>query len=328
LSIGAIYKYGSVQVVPIEKVFRSPFQVRSRYGNIPRLAKDIEQHGLLQPILVRPVDGGFEIVHGHRRWNAIKTLEQSHISCFVKPLSDIEAIVIQGSENIQRKNYDPIEEGSLYKNYQTFMEKENAVRVGYQQIAETFSTSRSNVEAKIGLLDLPKDVQKKIIESKIPFRKVRPLITLTRNVDSSALESFKKAGQIAQPRTNKYFSEIQTLAEEIEKGSKGGLRTRQGVFDAVDAVQEGKTVEEALEDAKLKESIEIAKKQAEQGKNPKQIIKEIIESQQDPQAVLDATVKLNIENIGKLLESGTLKCPHCGGIDLLWGCCKEELVKN
>ena len=323
MSLGKAYKYGTVQIVELKNISTSPFQVRKRYGKINELAKDIEQRGLLQPILVRPVDGGFEIVHGHRRWKAVKSLGRTHIESFVKDLTDTEAILIQGSENIQRKNYDPIEEGTLYKNYQKFMQKEHIEKISFQEIARTFNTSTSNVERKIGLLDLPENVQNKIIKGEVSFSKVRALLPLTKEPLPFGNGKF----QVSQ-RTDKHFFEIQTLTNEIEKGSKGGLRTEKGISYAVGAIQKGKPIDDALEEAKLKESIEIAKKQAEQGKNPKEIIREIINSQQDPQAVLDATVTLNIENIKKLLESETLKCPYCGGKDLAWNCCGEKILNG
>lgn len=323
-----ISKFGNSQIIKVENIHDSPFQVRKRYGDIERLAQNIEKHGLLQPILVRPVSEGYEVVHGHRRLTAVRSIGWSYIQAFIKELSDSEAIVIQGSENLKRKDYDPIEEATLYRNYKDYVLKETGRRIGDEEIAETFDSSRSSVKDKLGLLDLPESVQNKIIEGTIPFSKAVALVTLTREVDGDASPSEKLPGVEYKPRTNRFYSEIEALSIEIEKGDKGGLRTKNGVGHAVDLILEDRPIDEAIDQAKLRESISRAKKQSEAGKPPKEIIQSILASQQDPQTVLDATMQAERDNLGKLLEQGFLKCPYCGGDDLEWSCKHAKVVKN
>ena len=329
MSIGKTSRYGTVQMIRMDEIKPSPFQVRKRLGKIPQLAEDIKEHGLLQPILVRPANGKFEVVHGHRRFKAVQRLNRDYIGAFIKELTDIEAIRIQGSENLQRKDYDPIEEATLYDNYRTFWEQEKKEALSYKGIAEAFNTSGANVENKLGLLDLPESVQKKIIEGLIPVRKVEALIPLTREPLQRAVKGKFEAGMRFKERTDKYFIEIKQLAEEIERGDEGGLRTRDGVREATHLILEGAPLEKALEDAKLKESLEIAKKQAEQGKRPTEIISNILQAQQDPDEVAKAMFDLQVEHLRKLLETGNLKCPHCERSDcLMWGCCEETVLEN
>ena len=178
--IGKASFYGAVQIVALDKIVESPFQIRKRYGDLSQLARDIEKNGLLQPILVRPKGDVFEIVHGHRRFNAVKSLGRKFIECFIKELPDTKAILILGSENLQRKNFDPIEEGLMYQLYRNFKKKESNQDLSFLDIADAFETSESNVAGKISLLDLPDSVQEKIIKGDLPYRKVEPLITLTR----------------------------------------------------------------------------------------------------------------------------------------------------
>ena len=326
--MGQVSVYGTSELLPIDKVSPSPFQVRKEYGKIDKLAKDIEKRGLLQPILVRPTDSGFEVVHGHRRRLAIISLGWEYIKSFIKEMSNTEAIIIQGCENIHRKNYDPIEEATLFSNYQEYMLKEEAARVGAREIAEVFTSTSSNVKDKMGLLDLPLNVQVKIIEGKIPVGKALRLVTLTRMVGDEAPSPRNVPGIEQKVRTDEYFPQIEIIVNEIEKGIAGGIRTEAGVTKIVQFLKGGKKIDDALEAAKLQESIEIAKKRAEQGKTPNEIIAEIIKSQQDPEAVILATIDLNIQNIGKLLNSGMLKCPFCGEDDLEWSCQHEKLVQN
>ena len=318
------FNHGAVRSLLLSKVQASPFQVRKNYGDVEGLAEDMGKHGLLQPILVRPIAGAYEIVHGHRRWTAAKRLGWTHIQCFVKELEDAEAIVIQGCENIHRKDYDPIEEALLYVNYRRFME-EDSRKVSADEIAATFNSSASNIKDKIGLLELPDAVQAKIIEGTIPVGKALALISLTREGLDDASSSGYDRRERRKSRTDRFYSEIGVLAEEIEKGPDGGLRTRKGVTDAVRLIKEGKTPEAALEKAKLNESIERAKKQATSGKPPEEIIREILESQVDPQIVVDTMEQLVIKNVRKLLDTGVMKCPYCGESHLEWACVHKRI---
>ena len=326
--VGQVSAYGTSQLIPINKVFPSPFQVRKEYGKIEQLAADIKTRGLLQPILVRPTKRGYEVVHGHRRRLAIKSLGLEYIKSFIKEMSNIEAIIIQGCENIHRKNYDAIEEATLYSNYQEYMLKEEGIRVGANDIAKVFTSTRANVNDKMGLLDLPVSVQVKIIEGQIPVRKALRLVTLTRESVDDASSTRKISGVMYKERTDEFFPQIERIVEEIERGTAGGLRTDAGVSKVVALIREGRTIDKALEGAKLRESIDIAKKRAEEGKTPDEIIAEIIKSQQDPEVVIAATINLNIENIRKMLSSGMIKCPHCGEDDLEWSCQHERLVSD
>ena len=259
---------------------------------------------------------------------AVNSLGWNQIRAFVKDMSNTEAIIIQGCENIHRKNYDAIEEATLYSNYQEYMLKEEGTRVGAKEIADVFTSTRSNVRDKMGLLDLPVPVQVKIIEGQIPVRKAMKLVTLTRVERGDASPRLGVPGLMQKDRTHEFYPQIEMIVREIEKGSAGGLRTDNGVSKAVSFVKEGKTIDKALEGAKLRESIDIAKKRAEEGKTPDEIIAEIIKSQQDPEVVMKATISLHIENIKKLLNSGMLKCPFCGEDDLEWSCQHERLVHN
>jgi len=332
MSIGKTYKYGTVQGIPIEKIKPSPFQVRVHYGKISELAQDIKKNGLLQPVLIRPVGEFFEVVHGHRRYTAVKSLGITYISSFIKELTDVEAIRIQGSENLQRKQYDPIEEATLYKHYREYWLKEKHELLTCKKIAGDFNSTESNVLQKLGLLDLPVNVQQKIINEDIPVGKAMALIKLTtadnlpqaQHVDADRFEAGPQ-----KERTERYFFEIERLADEIEKGDKGGLRTVKGIRDATDGILEGKSFNIALSNAKIKESLEIARKQANKGRKPEDIISEIVQAQQDPEVVTARFFDMEITMLVKKLETGAIKCPHCGGTHCLeWGCCEERVLKN
>jgi ParB family transcriptional regulator, chromosome partitioning protein len=125
--------------------------------SIDELSRSIKKHGLLQPIIVRPINRGFEIVAGHRRFQACKILRWKTIPAMVKDVSDKDAFEIQLVENIQRRTLDPIEEAQAFKLY---------VRDygwgGVTYLAETIMKSEQYVSSRIQLLKLPQNVIDKV----------------------------------------------------------------------------------------------------------------------------------------------------------------------
>jgi ParB family chromosome partitioning protein len=327
-TVGEASNLGVCQAVPIESIIDSPFQVRVDYGDIEGLARDISQKGLLQPILLRPRGGKFEIVHGHRRLKAVRLLGWKYIDAFVRELTDSEAITIQGSENIWRKDYTPIEEAKLYYNYREFLQKErNGKKVSIKEVAEAFQASETDVIVKIYLLDLPQEIQDKIHRGEIPFSKAKSLTILTREAYSDRNTPGQEITEPA-PRTDRFYYEIKRLTEEIEKGPQGGLRTEGGVAEAAQLIRDGVPYEEAVNKAKVKEAIEIAQKQLRKGSPPEEVLKDILEHQEDPEQVVQATIEANIGLLKKLLKEKLIVCPYCGKPDLVWGCNGKPLLEE
>ncbi|MBN1604720.1 MAG: ParB/RepB/Spo0J family partition protein [Chitinispirillaceae bacterium] len=99
-------------LLPVHAISPSPINEKreGKDKNIESLAADIQSNGLLQPITVRPIADGFEIIFGERRWNAFKFLQKERIPAFVKDVSDKDAHSITFSENFQRENLSPLEE--------------------------------------------------------------------------------------------------------------------------------------------------------------------------------------------------------------------------
>src|SRR5438034_10567473 len=100
----------------------SQFSVRDRCRIMPNeddalLSNSIREHGLLQPILIRPLIHGFEIVAGHRRFQACRSLRWRFIPCKIRDMSDKQAYEIQLAENMQRKSMDPVEEAEAFRRY-------------------------------------------------------------------------------------------------------------------------------------------------------------------------------------------------------------------
>ena len=123
--------------------------------SLTALADSIREHGMLQPILVRPIStGGYQIVAGERRWRAARMLGLDEVPVNIKELSDSETMQIAIIENLQRENLNPIEEAC---GYNELMEKFGMTQ---DQIAKMVGRSRSAIANSVRLLTLPKPVVK------------------------------------------------------------------------------------------------------------------------------------------------------------------------
>lgn len=129
---------------------------------IRELADSIKVQGLLQAIVVRPLNGRYEIIAGHRRYLACSALGLTHVTCNVKDLSDEDAALAKAMENMQREDLTPIEEAKAYKRLA------DNFKMTYQQIAEKSGKTAVIIKKRIMLLTLHPDVVKAIHEKKIP----------------------------------------------------------------------------------------------------------------------------------------------------------------
>lgn len=146
---------GDVNTLPLRDIEPDRDQPRKTFEDsaLSELAKSIQEHGVLQPILVRPNPaGGFKIVAGERRWRAARQLGLREIPAIVRQVSDAEAMELALIENLQREDLDPVEEALGYRQ---LMERCSYTQ---EQTAERLSRSRSAVANSLRLLMLPEDV--------------------------------------------------------------------------------------------------------------------------------------------------------------------------
>ncbi|MCH5347853.1 MAG: ParB/RepB/Spo0J family partition protein [Oscillospiraceae bacterium] len=120
---------------------------------ITDLADSIRQHGLIQPIVVRPMEsGGYQIVAGERRWRACRMLGMSEVPAIIREFSDFETAQIALIENIQREDLNPIEEAAAYR---TLMEEYSMTQ---EQLSKAVGKSRSAIANSVRLLNLPEPI--------------------------------------------------------------------------------------------------------------------------------------------------------------------------
>ncbi len=179
--------YDNSLTEPIELRMIRPSGSPVRYPdpkNSPELINlklSIKEHGLLQPIVVRPLEHGFEIVAGHRRFMACKSLRWRFIPCKIREFSDKHAFEIQLTENLQRKTMDPIEEAEAYQKY--------VVDFGWGGISDLGSKigrSEEYISHRMQLLKLPVGVKEKVTNNDLSISQALELT----NIDSTIKEEF------------------------------------------------------------------------------------------------------------------------------------------
>jgi ParB family chromosome partitioning protein len=177
---------GGVTVVRLAEVEPNPTQPRKVFETEPleALAESIAQHGIIQPIVVRPKDGMYMIVTGERRWRAARMAGLSEVPVIIIEADDRKAAELALVENLQRKDLNPVEEARAYAD---LIEEYSYTQ---EEIAKKVGRSRSSVTNSLRLLDLPDAVLEKLAYGEILEGHAKVLLSLK---DSTMIE---KAAEI------------------------------------------------------------------------------------------------------------------------------------
>ena len=139
---------------------------------IAALADSIREHGMIQPILVRPLStGGYQIVAGERRWRAARMLGLDEVPVTIKELTDLQTMQIAIIENLQRENLNPVEEA---RGYSELIEKYGMTQ---DAVAKMVGRSRSTVANSVRLLALPENVLKMLENGDITSGHAKALLS-------------------------------------------------------------------------------------------------------------------------------------------------------
>ena len=164
-----------VNEVDINAIAPNPDQPRTNFKReeLEELSASIKKDGLLQPILVRPLeDGTYQIIAGERRWQASKLAGLQQVPIRVKEANDDKALELALIENIQRSDLNPIEEAYGYRR---MMERLNMTQA---EVAQAMSKGRSTVANALRLLELPEEAQQLLFEEKITAGHARAILSI------------------------------------------------------------------------------------------------------------------------------------------------------
>jgi ParB family chromosome partitioning protein len=161
--------------IDIDEITIAPHQPRQMFDpdKLAELASSIKEHGVIQPVVVRPLQsGGYELIAGERRWRACKTLGYRKIPAVVKECRDLEASAVSLIENVQREDLNPLEEALAYHqlmdNY-GLTQEEVSGRVG---------KSRSFVANMVRLLGLPNEIKDLLASGQLNAGHARALLAI------------------------------------------------------------------------------------------------------------------------------------------------------
>ena len=192
----------SVRQLPIERIDPNPDQPRLAFDpdSLKELAASIREHGVLQPILVRPKDGGrYQLIAGERRWRASALAGATTVPGIVEEIDDETALEIAIIENLQREDLSPLDEATMYDR----MTRERGYSV--RKLAQKIGKDKGYIENRLRLADAPDEVKE--------------LVSLRKDTVSHAYELMKVEDQRKRRR----------LAEQVARGELSLIKLRERV---------------------------------------------------------------------------------------------------
>ncbi len=193
----------AVRDIPIDTIQPNPSQPRMTWHEetLRELAASITEHGVLQPILVRPAGDGFEIIAGERRWRASKLAHRETIPAIVERFDDATALEIALIENLQREDLAPLDEAFIYNKMTT--------ELGYsiRGLAGKLGKDKGYVENRLRLASAPDDVKEMVAQR---------YDTITHAYELMKLEDKRKRRALVKRVLSGELS-LQKLHERVER---------------------------------------------------------------------------------------------------------------
>lgn len=173
---------------------------------LSELADSISQHGVLQPLLLRPMPtGGYRIVAGERRWRAARMAGLTEVPAVIREMTDAEEMLFALIENLQREDLTPLEEA---RGYRTLIEAQDFTQ---EEVSQAVGKSRPAVTNALRLLNLPEDIQQMLEDGEITAGHARTLLSF-KNEEDMRLGA-KKAKEGASVR------ELEALAKRLNEAA-------------------------------------------------------------------------------------------------------------
>ena len=235
-------------VLPVSEIEPNRSQPRRDFDeeSLRELADSIAAHGVLQPLLVRPLaEGGYQLVAGERRWRASRMAGLFEVPVIVREMTDSEMMQIAMIENLQRENLNPVEEAMGYK---MLIEEYHLTQ---EEISKSVGKSRPVIANSLRILSLPKEILDMVSEGKISAGHARALLgfsdkaeqmRVARSINAKDLtvrdveklvKSFDKPDkrEMEISHENTFFGEVEIALKEylkrkvkvIGKGDKAGI---------------------------------------------------------------------------------------------------------
>lgn len=197
-----------IREIPVADIRPNPYQPRKTFNEeaLNELAESIKNYGVFQPIIIKKSIKGYDLIAGERRLRASKLAGQATIPAIVKDFSDEEMREISLLENIQRENLTAIELAWAYKGIIDNLD------IRQEDLAKKIGKSRSHITNTLGLLNLPEDVQKMILNGEISMGHARVLSKMENNEEIEDL-----AEKVVKDNISVHDLEEISKTEDIKK---------------------------------------------------------------------------------------------------------------
>lgn len=199
--------------IPIDDLSRNPFQPRQQFDpeSLGELASSIKEHGVLQPVIVRELENGFQLIAGERRWQAAKKAGLTAIPCRIVDVIDKTACEFALEENLKRKDLNDLEKAQAFRDYI------NQFECTIEELSRQLSMSRSAVSNMLRLLELPDPVKNALHAGRITAGHARSLLPLEQ-ADQLALCGRIQAESLSVRQTE---AAVKSLLNPPHAGAEG-----------------------------------------------------------------------------------------------------------
>lgn len=210
------YHPDEVMQLPVNKIEPNRYQPRSIFSDekIKELAQTIHTHGMIQPIIVRELEGDadrYEIIAGERRWRAVQSLEWENISAIVRNMTEAETASVALIENLQREELTVIEEATAYDQLLQLHD------LTQEALAQRLGKNQSTIANKLRLLKLSEEVQQAILNKEITERHARALIKLSEPEEQVKVLQAILDNDLNVKQTEERIAKMQKPEEEQKK---------------------------------------------------------------------------------------------------------------
>lgn len=234
--------------LPIDDILPNRYQPRIKFDDtaIFELSESIKNHGVFQPIIVRPIGDKYEIIAGERRYKASVLADKKTIPSIIMNLNDKDSIEIALIENVQRTDLTPIEEAISYK---------KILDMGYikqEDLAHKLGKNQSTIANKLRLLNLDEDVQAALLETKISERHARSLLKLKDTNDQKMMLKRIINERLTVRKTDE---EIRKYMSEKDNINESPI-VIEDAFENFPVVEEVSIAEETKDDNTVMETVE------------------------------------------------------------------------
>lgn len=207
-------KQGQIISIAISDIVPNPFQPRRVFdeGELSALGESIRENGLIQPISVRKIKGGFELIAGERRLRACKLIGRGKIEAIVYDIGDEDSAVWALIENLQRRDLGPFDEA------EAFLKLIASWNIPREEAARRLGIASSTLSNKIRILKLGEDTRRIIIENNLTERHARELLRIETEKGREEAAKFIAEKNLNVPETVKYIDRL--LERKKPKGKK------------------------------------------------------------------------------------------------------------